>query len=325
MKKVKCLLCPRECELGNGDRGDCRARMNIDGKLQTLVYGKACAVHVDPIEKKPLFHYLPGSNSFSIATAGCNLHCMYCQNWEISQREPENTRNFDLPPEAVVQQAKETNSRTIAYTYSEPVIFFEYAADTARLAHENGILNVWVTAAYINPEPLMEAVSFVDAANIDLKGITDKFYRTMSKGTLQPVLDAIKIMKEKGVWVELTNLIVPTYNDTTEDFSKLCDWVINNVGPEVPMHFSRFWPTFQLKNLPPTPEEVLTTARNIAIAKGIHYTYVGNVPGHDGNNTYCPVCKNMVIGRRGYMILSYNLNEGGRCKFCNHAIPGRWQ
>jgi len=311
--------------LGNGDRGDCRARMNIDGKLQTLVYGKACAVHVDPIEKKPLFHYLPGSNSFSIATAGCNLHCMYCQNWEISQREPENTRNFDLSPEQVVQQAKETNSRTIAYTYSEPVIFFEYAADTARLAHENGILNVWVTAAYINPEPLSEAVSFVDAANIDLKGITDKFYRTMSKGTLQPVLDAIKIMKEKGVWVELTNLIVPTYNDTTEDFSRLCDWVINNVGPEVPMHFSRFWPTFQLKNLPPTPEEVLTTARNTAIAKGIHYAYVGNVPGHDGNNTYCPVCKNMVIERRGYMILSYNLDEGGGCKFCNHAIPGRWQ
>ena len=298
--------------------------MNIDGKLQTLVYGKACAVHVDPIEKKPLFHYLPGSNSFSIATAGCNLHCMYCQNWEISQREPENTRNFDLSPEQVVQQAKETNSRTIAYTYSEPVIFFEYAADTGRLAHENGILNVWVTAAYINPEPLREAVSFIDAANIDLKGITDKFYKTVSKGTLQPVLDAIKIMKEKGVWVELTNLVVPTYNDTTEDFSKLCDWVINNVGPEVPMHFSRFWPMYQLKNLPPTPEEVLTTARNTAIAKGIHYAYVGNVPGHDGNNTYCPVCKNMVIGRRGYMILSYSLNEEGRCKFCNHAIPGRW-
>jgi len=325
VKKVKCLLCPTGCELGNGDRGDCRARMNIEGKLQTLVYGKPCAVHVDPIEKKPLFHYLPGSNSFSIATAGCNLHCMYCQNWEISQREPENTRNFDLPPERVVQQAKETNSRTIAYTYSDPVVFFEYAADTGRIAHENGILNVWVTAAYINPEPLDEAIGFVDAANIDLKGITDKFYRTVPKGTLQPVLDAIKTMKKRGVWVELTNLVVPTYNDTTEDFSKPCDWVINNVGPEVPMHFSRFWPTFQLKNLPPTPEEVLTTARNTALAKGMHYVYVGNVPGHDGNNTYCPVCKNMVIGRRGYMILSYNLDESGRCKFCNHAIPGRWQ
>ncbi|MEE8317591.1 MAG: AmmeMemoRadiSam system radical SAM enzyme [Candidatus Omnitrophota bacterium] len=324
MTKVKCLLCPTGCELNNGERGDCRARMNIDGKLQTLVYGKPCSVHVDPIEKKPLFHYLPGTGSFSIATAGCNLRCMYCQNWEISQREPEHTRNIDLLPEEVVKQAINTNCRTIACTYSEPVIFFEYAADTARLAHRNGLLNVWVTAAYINPEPLKEAVTFVDAANIDLKGITDKFYNRMSGGKLQPVLNAIKTMKEAGVWVELTNLVVPTYNDTREDFSRLCDWVVENVGVEVPVHFSRFWPMFQLKNLPPTPIEVLTRARDIAMSKGIHYAYVGNVPGHDGNNTYCPVCRNIVIKRRGYMILEYNI-VGGKCRFCSHAIPGRWE
>lgn len=323
MSRVKCLLCPRGCELGNGDRGDCLVRMNVGGKLQTLVYGKPCAVHVDPIEKKPLFHYLPSTASFSIATAGCNLHCMYCQNWEISQREPENTRNIDLSPKEVVDQAIAAKCRTIAYTYSDPVIFFEYAADTGRLAHKNGLLNVWVTAAYINPGPLREAVGFVDAANIDLKGITDKFYKTISKGTLQPVLDAIKIMKEAGVWIELTNLIVPTYNDTREDFSMLCDWVVENVGVEVPIHFSRFWPMYQLKNLPPTPEDVLTLARDIAISKGVHYAYVGNVPGHKGNNTYCPVCKNIVIGRRGYMISEYNI-VGGRCKFCNHKIPGKW-
>ena len=324
MNRVKCLLCPRECELKEGERGNCLSRMNISGKLQTLVYGKPCAVHVDPIEKKPLFHYLPGSKSFSIATAGCNLHCMYCQNWEISQREPENTRNLNLSPEEVVRQALDTNSRTIAYTYSEPVIFFEYAKDTAKLAHKNGLSNVWVTALYINPKPLKEAVGFVDAANVDLKGITDKFYKTVPKGTLKPVLDGIKTMKKEGVWVELTNLVVPTYNDTREDVSKLCDWVVDNLGVEVPMHFSRFWPMFQLKNLPPTPEEVLINARRIAMSKGIHYVYIGNVPGHEGNNTYCPVCKNIVIKRRGYMILEYNI-VGGRCKFCNHVIPGRWE
>jgi len=323
MSKVKCLLCPRKCELGIGDRGDCRARMNIDGKMQTLVYGKPCAVHVDPIEKKPLFHYLPGTSSFSIATAGCNLHCMYCQNWEISQREPENTRNIDLAPAEVVKQALAANCRTIACTYSEPVIFFEYAADTARIAHENGLLNVWVTAAYINPDPLKEACLFVDAANIDLKGITEDFYKRVPKGTLEPVLNAIKTMKQAGVWVELTNLVVPTYNDTKEDFSMLCDWVVKNIGVEVPVHFSRFWPMYQLKNLPPTPEEVLTLARDVAMSKGIHYAYVGNCPGHEGNNTYCPVCKNLIIGRRGYLILEYNI-IGGKCKFCNHNIPGRW-
>jgi pyruvate formate lyase activating enzyme len=299
--------------------------MNINGKLQTLVYGKPCSVHVDPIEKKPLFHYLPGTGSFSIATAGCNLHCMYCQNWEISQREPENTRNIDLAPEEVVDQAKAANCRTIAYTYSDPVIFYEYAADCGRLAHKNGLLNIWVTAGYIKPEPLDEAITFVDAANIDLKGSTDKFYRTVCKdASIFPVLHTIKTMKERGVWVEITNLVVPTYNDTREDIAKLCDLVIENVGGEVPLHFSRFWPVYQLKNLPPTPEEVLTMARNIAMSKGIHYAYVGNVPGHEGNNTYCSVCKKLVIGRRGYMILEYSIVDG-KCKFCGNSIPGRWK
>ncbi|MBU1147348.1 MAG: AmmeMemoRadiSam system radical SAM enzyme, partial [Candidatus Omnitrophica bacterium] len=214
--------------------------------------------------------------------------------------------------------------RTIAYTYSEPITFFEYSADSARLAHKNGLLNVWVTAGYINQEPLKEAVTFVDAANIDLKGMTEKFYNTVCNGTLQPVLDTIVTMKRSGVWVELTNLIVPTYNDTAEDFSRLSEWIVDNVGPEVPLHFSRFWPMYQLKNLPPTPEEVLTLARDIAMSKGIHYVYVGNVPGHDGNNTYCPMCKNTVIARRGYMILEYNVTEEGKCKFCSHQIPGRW-
>ncbi|MBU3911457.1 MAG: AmmeMemoRadiSam system radical SAM enzyme [Candidatus Omnitrophica bacterium] len=324
MSKVKCLLCPRECELRSGQRGNCRARMNIEGRLKTLVYGKPCSVHVDPIEKKPLFHYLPGTGSFSIATAGCNLHCKYCQNWEISQREPENTRNIDLSPQEVINKAIDAKCRTIAYTYSDPIIFFEYAADTGRLAHKNGLLNVWVTAGYINPEPLKEALTFVDAANIDLKGMTEDFYRTMSGGTLRPVLNTIKTMKDRGVWVEITNLVVPTYNDTREDFSKLSGWIADNVGVETPLHFSKFWPMYQLKNLPPTPEDVLTRAREIAMSKGIQYVYVGNIPGHDGNNTYCPVCKKIVIARRGYMILEYNI-VNGKCRFCNHRIPGKWE
>jgi pyruvate formate lyase activating enzyme len=324
MNKVKCLLCPRECELAEGRRGDCRVRVNIGGKLQTLVYGKPCAVHIDPIEKKPLFHYLPGTRSFSLATAGCNLHCMYCQNWEISQREPENTRNIGLSPEEAVTRAVNNNCATIACTYSDPVIFFEYAADIGKFAHRNGVLNVWVTAGYINPEPLKEAVSFVDAANIDLKGITDAFYKTVCKASLSPVLNTIKTMKEAGVWIEITNLVIPTYNDTTEDFSMLCDWILKNVGSDVPLHFSRFWPIFQLKNLPPTPEEVLTRARQIAMSKGIHYVYLGNIPGHEGNNTYCPVCKKNLITRRGYMILEYNMIKN-KCKFCGHTIPGKWE
>ncbi len=322
-KIVKCLLCKKECELVEGQRGDCLSRMNIGGKLQTLVYGKPCAVHIDPIEKKPLFHYLPGSGSFSIATAGCNLHCRNCQNWEISQREPEATRNMDLPPQEIVDAAIKYNCRTIAYTYSEPTTFFEYMADTARLAHKKDILNVWVTAGFINPEPLDELCTFIDAATIDLKGMTEEFYRDVCFAELAPVLNTLKTTHKRGMWVEMSNLVVPTLNDKEEDIAKLVDWVYENLGPEVPLHFLRFWPMFQLRNLPPTPVETLTMAREIALSKGIHYVYIGNVPGHEGNNTYCPVDKKLLINRVGYSILEYNI-EDGRCKFCGHKIPGRW-
>lgn len=322
-KLVRCLLCKKECELVEGQRGDCLSRMNVGGKLQTLVYGKPCAVHIDPIEKKPLYHYLPGSGSFSIATAGCNLHCRNCQNWEISQREPEVTRNMDLPPEEVVDAAIKYNCRTIAYTYSEPVVFFEYMADTARLAHKKDILNVWVTAGFINPQPLDELCTFIDAANIDLKGMSEEFYRDVCFAELAPVLNTLKTTKEKGMWIEVTNLIIPTLNDKREDIIKLVDWVYENLGLEVPLHFSRFWPMFQLRNLPPTPVETLTMAREIALSKGLHYVYVGNVPGHEGNNTYCPIDKKVLIERVGYSILEYNILDG-KCKFCGHNIPGRW-
>ena len=324
MKKVRCLLCPRGCELKEGERGNCRSRMNIGGKLQTLVYGKPCAAHVDPIEKKPFYHFLPGSLSFSLATAGCNLHCMYCQNWEISQSNPEDTANMDMSPEQVVQGAIDNKCRTIACTYSDPVIFFEYAADIANAAHKNNILNVWVTAGYINQKPLEEACGFLDAIKVDFKGITEDFYQNVTRASIGPVMNAIKLIKEKGIWLEIVNLIVPTYNDTKEDFSKYCDWIVENLGTDVPVHFSKFWPMYQLKNLPPTPEESLIQARNIAMSKGINYVYIGNIPEHEGNNTYCHVCKKLLIGRLGYIVTQNNITSG-LCKFCSAKIPGHWE
>lgn len=323
MAKVKCLLCPRECELMDGQRGNCRARMNIGGKLQTLVYGRPCAVHVDPVEKKPFYHFLPGTLSFSLATAGCNLHCSYCQNWEISQKNPEDTMNIELMPEEAVRQAVENNCRSIACTYSEPIVFFEYAVDIAKQAKKNNVSAIWISAGYINPEPLMEALGFLDAVKIDLKSIRQDFYKDVCKADLEPVLRTLKIIKKQGVWLEIVNLIVPTYNDTKEDFSALSSWIADNLGPDVPLHFSRFWPVYQLKNLPPTPEETLLDARNIAMSKGINYVYTGNIPEHESNNTYCAFCKKLIVERRGYVISGYNIS-GGKCKFCNNKIPGIW-
>lgn len=323
IKLVKCLLCPKFCQLVDGQRGDCRARINLDGKLTTLVYGKPCAIHVDPIEKKPLFHVLTGSRSFSIATAGCNLHCKYCQNWQISQREPEETENEDLPPDKVVELAVRSGCKSIAYTYSEPLVFYEYTLDSARLAHEKEILNVLVSAGFINKKPLLELTPYIDAANIDLKGFTEKFYKTVCTGELKVILENLQIFQEQGVWLEITNLVVPTMNDNMEMIGQMCDWIMDNLGPEVPLHFSRFWPTYKLKNLPPTPVETLTNARKVAMGKGLYYVYAGNVPGHEGNNTYCPHCKVLVIGRIGYMITHYDIVDG-KCGKCGFKIAGIW-
>ncbi|MFA4991743.1 MAG: AmmeMemoRadiSam system radical SAM enzyme [Candidatus Omnitrophota bacterium] len=324
MKKVRCLLCPRGCELKEGERGNCRVRENIGGRLQTLVYGKPCAMHVDPIEKKPFYHYLPGSLSFSLATTGCNLHCLYCQNWDISQKAPEETAGREFSPAEVVQAALSNGCRTIACTYSEPIVFFEYAADIARAARENNVLNVWVSAGYINERPLLEALAFLDAIKIDFKGITEDFYQRVCGGSLGPVLNTIKTIKQKGVWLELVNLVVPTYNDTREDFLRMCDWVVENVGPDVPLHFSKFWPTYKLKNLPPTPERSLILARETAMSRGINYVYLGNIPEHDGNNTYCAACGKLIIARSGYAVTENSI-IGGKCGFCGNVIPGRWE
>lgn len=322
--EVQCLLCPRECEISSGGRGYCEVRENRQGKLYSLVYGNPCAVHIDPIEKKPFFHVLPGTPSFSIATAGCNFDCKFCQNWEISQEVPEKTYNFRLPPARLVQLARENGCASIASTYVEPTIFFEYMYDISALAKEQGILSVYHSNGYINPQPLADLSPYLGAACIDLKGFTEDFYQEMTEGSLQPVLRTIKTVRKKGIHVELVNLMIPTKNDDFEVVKEMCLWIKNELGPDVPIHFTRFYPLYKLRNLPPTPVETLERARAVARSVGLEYVYIGNVPGHSGENTYCPHCKKVLIARRGYYILANHVAKG-RCKYCGKVIPGIWE
>lgn len=320
---VKCTLCPKECELGPGDRGNCRARVNIDGKLLTLVYGKPCAVHIDPIEKKPMFHFLPGTSIFSIATAGCNLHCKFCQNWDISQKDPEDTENGDLPPDKVVQAARYSVCNSIAYTYSEPMIFFEYTRDASSIARQAGLKNILVTAGYISEKPLRELCKVTDGANLDIKAFSDDYYRNVCDGDLATVLKTFEVMKEEGVFLEITNLIVPTLNDDPGMIRDLCRWLVKNGGPDVPLHFSRFFPMYLMRNLYPTPQKTLETAKDIAKEEGLHFVYVGNVPGVD-EDTNCPNCGAVLISRVGYSVTANKLVDG-HCPDCNAVIAGVWK
>jgi pyruvate formate lyase activating enzyme len=321
--KIQCQLCPRECIVPAGGRGFCGVRENRGGIYYSLVYGNPCAVHVDPIEKKPFYHLLPASTSFSIATAGCNFRCKFCQNWEISQAVPDETYNLELPPEEVVQRAKKAGSRSIAYTYVEPTIFYEYMMDTARLAQKEGILNVYHSNGFINPGPLKDLCKVLAGANIDLKGFTEDFYGNMSMGRLAPVLRTLKILKSAGVHLEVTNLVIPTQNDNPETVRKMCAWIKDELGADTPVHFSRFYPLYKLRNLPPTPVTTLERNRKIALDAGLGYVYIGNVPGHEGERTFCPGCKKVVVWRRGYSIVEINLKQG-KCKFCGRPVPGLW-
>lgn len=321
---VECVLCPRRCVLKNGQRSPCRVREPRNGKLYSLVYELPCSIHVDPIEKKPLYHVLPASRSFSIATAGCNLRCKYCQNWQISQENPENVVERYLPCEEVVNAAQRERCASIAYTYSEPIVFYEYMYDTSKLAKAKGIKNVWVTSGFINPDPLKELSGVIDAANIDLKGFSESFMREVCGARLEPVLETIKMARENGIWVELTNLLIPTLNDDPAMIKNMCAWIRENLGKEVPIHFSRFWPMYKLKNLPPTPVETLHMAREIAQKEGLYFAYIGNVPQDPGNNTYCPRCKKIVVGRAGYFVMENNV-VGSKCKFCGYPIAGIWE
>jgi len=320
---VQCDLCPRRCTLSDGQRGFCRAREPKGGTLYSLVYGLACSVHTDPIEKKPLFHFLPGTQAFSVATAGCNFRCKCCQNWSISQFPPEDVQNENLMPQEIVNAAAGSGSPTIAYTYTEPSIFYEYMLDTAKLAKQRGIRSMYHSNGSLNPAPLEELVPYLDGANIDLKAFNQSFYTDICAGFLEPVLATLKILKQKGVWTEITVLVIPTLNDDPGQIKQMCAWIKENLGDEVPVHMSRFWPQYKLTSLPPTPVSTLEMARGIAQAAGIKYVYIGNVPGHEGESTYCPRCRKPVIKRQGYSILEMNLSKG-TCKFCGYPIAGVW-
>jgi pyruvate formate lyase activating enzyme len=322
---VRCHLCAHNCLISNGQRGICAVRENRDGILYSLVYGKVVASNIDPIEKKPLFHFLPGSSSFSIATAGCNFRCQHCQNYEISQFPRE--RKFSIPgnemtPEDIVNAALQNNCESISYTYTEPTIFFEFAYDCAKLAHEKGIRNVFVSNGYTGAEATKLIAPYLDANNIDLKG-SDTFYKKICGARLGPVRNTIKLMKELGVWVEVTTLIIPDHNDSDKDLSDLADFIAS-VDPSIPWHVSRFHPTYLLNDKPPTPVETLKRAINTGYQKGLKYIYTGNVPGEDGENTFCPSCKTVLIERHGFRVLKNRMQDNA-CPQCKHPVAGVWK
>jgi len=320
---LKCQLCPNNCVLKEEETGSCRTKIVVDEKLYTIAYGNPCAVHIDPVEKKPLYHFLPSTKTFSVATAGCILACLNCQNWEISQSSPRETRNYDLPPTSVVTECIENKCNSISYTYSDPVSFYEYTFDTAKLAQEKGIRNILVSSGYIHEKPLRDICPYIDAANIDLKSFSNEIYEMLNAGTLEPVLNTLKILKEENVWLEITNLIVPQWSDDMNMIREMCKWLSDNGFSDTPLHFSRFYPQYKLTNLIATPVQMLEKAREIALEEGIHYVYIGNVPGNSAENTICPSCSKIVIERKGFKLNNFLINEG-HCENCGHKIPGVW-
>ncbi len=323
-KKIKCKICPRECVVGDRERGFCGSRENRGGVYYTLVYGRAAAVNIDPIEKKPLFHFYPGSAAFSIGTAGCNMDCKDCQNWELSQRRPEQIpRNADLPPTKLVSVAKKYHAPVLAYTYTEPVTFYEYMYDSAKLGRSHGLKSVMISNGYIQHDPMKKVCQVLDAVKVDLKSFRNDFYVKYCRGTLQPVLETIKLVHRLGKWLELVYLVLPTLNDKSSEIAEMCRWIKRNLGPDVPLHFSRFNPAYQLKNLPPTPYRTLERVRRVAQQEGLRYVYIGNVPGEDAASTICPQCKRKVVRRNGFEVLSMDI-VNGKCRFCGHKIPGLW-
>jgi len=323
-KRVRCELCPRKCETGDGERGYCRVRENRDGKYYSLVFGNPCAVHIDPVEKKPFFHVLPATRSFSIATAGCNFDCKFCQNWEISQARPDDTLNYEMSPEQVVSNASHFECASIASTYVEPVIFMEYMIEIGHLARKNKILNVMHSNGYVNRKPLEDLCACLDAACIDLKGFTEQYYREITEGTLEPVLETLKYLKSREIHTEIVNLVVPGKNDDLDQIGAMSRWIRDELGPDVPLHFSRFYPLYKLKSIEPTPVSTLEAAWKKAKEEGLNFVYIGNLPGHPAENTICPGCKKPLITRVGFSVTSNSLKDG-KCAACGRQIPGIWR
>jgi len=323
-KVVQCRLCPTKCKVPDGGRGLCKVRENKDGKYYTLVHSRPCSIHGDPIEKKPLFHYMPGSMSFSMATAGCNFSCKFCQNWEISQFPPEEIKSIKLSPQSLVDLALKDGSSSIAFTYSEPTVFYEYMYDTAKLARENGLGAVTISNGYIRKKPLKALLEYVDGYKVDFKAFTESFYSKVCSGHLKPVLNTLQTLAKSDVWFELVNLIVPNYNDSPDEIRAMSRWIKQELGPDVPLHFTRFHPTYKLTNLPPTPVKTLERCREIAMESGLHFVYSGNVLGHPGENTYCPHSGKLLIKRMGFKVVK-NLIKNGKCPCCDKPVPGKWK
>jgi pyruvate formate lyase activating enzyme len=322
--KVRCVLCGHRCVISDGDFGVCQVRQNRGGVLHTLVYGSAISRNIDPIEKKPLYHYYPGSSSFSIATLGCNFQCQWCQNWQIAQmpRTSGLTQVEDTTPEQIVAQARASDSRSIAYTYTEPTIFFEYAYDTAVLARQAGIGNVYVTNGYMTPEMLDFFHPYLDAANVDLKAFRQRTYSKYVGAGLNQVLDSLKHLKRLGVWLEVTSLLIPEINDDPEEIKEMAGFIAEELGPDTPWHISRFFPQYKLRHVPPTPPKTLQTAHDIGKAAGLKYVYMGNI--HGESNTDCPNCGTLLIPRYGYQIGKVKI-ANGKCTNCGESIAGVWE
>ncbi len=321
--RVECQLCPRGCQVADAERGGCGVRENRGGTYYTLVHGAACTVHLDPIEKKPFFHVLPGAQALSFATAGCNVECRFCQNWEISQFRPEQVAARWLPPEALARLARDNRVPLLSATYSEPVVFWEYVRDAAAAGRALGVRSTVVSNGYIQETPLKEVLPSLAAMKVDLKAFTERFYKEVVRGELKPVLKSLETIRASGTWLEIVVLLVPGLNDSEDEIRALARWVKANLGAEVPVHLTRFHPTYRMTNLPPTPLPTLERAWQAARSEGLAFAYLGNVPGHPGESTACPGCGKRLIRRVGFQVLE-NALVGGRCPQCRRGIPGVW-
>ena len=322
--KVKCEICFRRCVVSNGQRGFCRNKINRDGKYYTLVYNKPCSLQIDPIEKEPAYHMLPGGTIFCIATVSCNNRCKFCHNWHISQKSVEETHNYYLTPPEVVDMAIKKGCDALSFTYSEPTVFYEYMFDIVKLAKKTKLKTLYHTNGLINEEPLAALLKYMDAVTVDLKAFTSEFYQKVCSSKLEPALTTLKNIKKAGIHLEIVNLIIPTLNDDMGDIRKMCVWIKENLGKDVPLHFSRFFPAYRLTTLSPTPIHTLEKAKGIADEAGLHYVSIGNVPGHKFNSTFCPQCKKVLIRRIHFDVLENNV-KNGKCKFCGYKIHGIWR
>ncbi len=322
--RVQCLLCPHQCIIADRGIGFCRVRSNKSGKLYSMVYGKPCSLDTGPIEKAPLYHFIPGHERLCVATVGCNLRCKYCQNWPISQSGPDRVRAYELSPGQVVDEAIRRRVKSISFTYTEPTVFYEYMVDISRLAQAGGLKVSIVSNGYIQAEPLRELLAYVDAVKIDLKAFNDAFYQDIASARLEPVLQTLRLLRQENKHLEIVNLLIPTLNDDMDEVKKMCDWICHELGEEIPLHFSRFFPSYRLTHLPSTPVRTLEKAAETAQKAGLQYVYIGNVPGHASNSTYCPECSKRLVHRTHLQVLDNHITAA-KCSGCGHDIHGIWE